>query len=692
MKKILLLILTVLLSGVIPGVAEPAEKNLIQNGSFENVRRVLPDKWFAPGYGRDKEHIKFYVEKNGAPAGNNYLTMEVKKANEARLIQFVKVQPGSVYKFSCQIKAQGIGTKGRGANFGVLHLPDITVDVYDTGGKWRRVEFYGRTGPEQREISAVVRLGAPGAFNTGKASFDDFQLEKIQETPQGARVLNLSKKKPAPVKKKPAQKTAPIIPVTFLLCFFWVLFVGLYYYLLRLYKLPLDAGSALQKEVSAGKMGALSVTPAAMFFVFLGAALLLRIILAPVIEGYPTDINCFKGWAWIAAEKGLPGFYLSNAFVDYPPGYIYILYIIGMLGKLFSLPHNSAIFVVILKLPAIIADILTAFIIFKLGKKELGFAAASLLSLFYAFNPAVIFDSTIFGQVDSVLFLMLLLAFMFLYKNKLPAACALFVVAILIKPQALIFSPVFLFALYSRKSWKTFLYSGLAAIVTFVVVILPFSLRQDPLWIFRLYKKNLASYPFATLNAPNLFGLFGANWIKESETFFLFSYQTWGFIFIGLIVISSVFFFFKSKDKARIYFTALFIMAAVFVLTSKMHERYIFPVLTLAILSYIYGKKKGFLFLSAGFSLTFLINAAMMLHLMVNHDNHGIPGDDLLFRGISLVNICLLAYIIKIGVRRIAGAAAPAYEGPDSHVSDRVDQKGSTPASKKNPNKRSQEP
>ena len=663
MKKILLLILTVLLSGVIPGVAEPAEKNLIQNGSFENVRRVLPDNWFAPGYGKNRKHIKFYVEKNGAPAGDNYLTIEIKKANDARLIQFVKVQPGSIYKFSCQIKAQGVGTKGRGANFGVLHVPDITVDVYDTGGKWRRVEFYGKTGPEQREISVVVRLGAPGAFNTGKASFDDFRLEKMQETPQGARILNLGKKKPAPVKKKPGQKTAPIIPVAFLLCFIMVFFMGLYYYLLKLYKLPLAAGSALPKELPEPGRPFPGLSPAGLFFVFLGAAFLLRILLAPLIEGYPIDVGNFKGWAAMVAEKGMPGFYQSGIFVDYPPGFIYLLYIVGILKKLFSLPQNSAIFLVLIKLPGIIADIITAFLIFKVSKKELGFTAASFLSLFYAFNPAVIFDSTIFGQMDSLFFLPLLGSFLFLYKDKLPAASVLFVISMLVKPQALIFAPVILFALFSRRSWKTFLYSGLAAIVTFVVVILPFSLRQDPLWIFRLYKKNLASYPFATLNAPNLFGLFGANWIKESETFFLFSYQTWGFIFIGLIVISSVFFFFKSKDKARIYFTALFIMAAVFVLSAKMHERYIFPVLALAILSYVYTKKKGFLFLCAGFSVTFLINVAVTLHLMVNYRTSVIPRYDLFFRSISLVNICLLTYIVIIGIQQILGTGW----NPDSH-------------------------
>lgn len=644
--------LLMLLSGAFPCRAEAAVKNLIQNGSFEEIRKGLPDNWMVPGYGKERSSIKVYVEKNGAFAGHRFVTIEIINPNDGRLISFVKVEPDRIYKFSCRVKAEDIGQKGKGAYISVLNSPGISRDFKDTGGKWQPLEFYGRTGAEQYEVAAALRLGGPDALNTGKASFDDFRIEEVTNIPTGVYVINLYIEKPeVPVsKKETSRKTRPVIGITFLLIGFMLFFMGIYYFLLQQYKMTFTLSLQLESEPAAVSRGFGWLTPAAVFFFFLSAAFILRIILAPVIEGYPSDIACFKGWAGMAAAKGLPGFYLSESFVDYPPGYIYILYLIGLLRKLFSLSFDSTALLILIKSPAIIADMITSLIIFRAGKKEIGFASASLLSLFYAFNPAVIFDSTIYGQVDSVFVLLLLISLMFVYKDKLPGAAVVFVIAVLIKPQALIFSPVILFAFISRKSFRTFFVSALLAVVTFAVVILPFSLKQGPLWIFKLYKSTLSSYPYASLNAPNLFTLFGANWIDETGTFFIFSYRVWSFIFIITIVAFSAFLYFKSRFKSRLFYTAMFIMACVFTLCSKMHERYLFPILVLAVLSYVYTKEKRVLFILTGFSFTFLVNVAMVLHLAVNIGTSALPRHDLLLKLISFANICLLVYTVKTGI------------------------------------------
>ena len=61
--------------------------------------------------------------------------------------------------------------------------------------------------------------------------------------------------------------------------------------------------------------------------------------------------------------------------------------------------------------------------------------------------------------------------------------------------------------------------------------------------------------------------------------------------------------------------------------------------------------------------MTFLINVAVTLHLMVNYRTSVIPRYDLFFRSISLVNICLLTYIVIIGIQQILGTGW----NPDSH-------------------------
>ncbi|MFC7441845.1 hypothetical protein [Laceyella putida] len=71
----------------------------------------------------------------------------------------------------------------------------------------------------------------------------------------------------------------------------------------------------------------------------------MRIAVAPWIDGHPGDMNFFKNWATSAA-KDLSGFYI-NGSSDYPPFYIYILYLVG---KIASVPAMSPYFTLLLRL------------------------------------------------------------------------------------------------------------------------------------------------------------------------------------------------------------------------------------------------------------------------------------------------------------------------------------------------------
>ena len=64
-------------------------------------------------------------------------------------------------------------------------------------------------------------------------------------------------------------------------------------------------------------------------FVFLSAAaLLMRILISAVFDGYETDMNCFKAWSGYAASV-LPWDFYDSVWCDYPPGYLYILSLVG---------------------------------------------------------------------------------------------------------------------------------------------------------------------------------------------------------------------------------------------------------------------------------------------------------------------------------------------------------------------------
>lgn len=96
------------------------------------------------------------------------------------------------------------------------------------------------------------------------------------------------------------------------------------------------------KKESAVSYGAADAKTGFMIFIFLFAvALLIRLIAAAIYKGNETDMNCFLLWSQSVFTDGLKKFYLSDSFHDYPPGYMYILYVVGAIRALFSWAWDS---------------------------------------------------------------------------------------------------------------------------------------------------------------------------------------------------------------------------------------------------------------------------------------------------------------------------------------------------------------
>ena len=62
--------------------------------------------------------------------------------------------------------------------------------------------------------------------------------------------------------------------------------------------------------------------------VIMAVALIVRYIAAAKYFGNETDMNCFIAWGDMIFKDGIGNFYSSDSFTDYPPGYMYILYMV----------------------------------------------------------------------------------------------------------------------------------------------------------------------------------------------------------------------------------------------------------------------------------------------------------------------------------------------------------------------------
>ncbi|WP_250230128.1 phospholipid carrier-dependent glycosyltransferase [Anaeropeptidivorans aminofermentans] len=354
--------------------------------------------------------------------------------------------------------------------------------------------------------------------------------------------------------------------------------------------------------------------------VFIGLSL--RILSAFITEGYPGDIQCFKDWSKMLSEDGFSSFYSSDAFTDYPPGYMYVLFILGKAKDFFRIETDAA-FTLLIKMPAILFDILTSVFIYKISEKRMDKKTAWLIGLIYAVNPAVILDSSVWGQVDSVYSFFLILSIYYLASDKIIRSFGLFAIALIVKPQSLIMSPVYIFYVYNyirkngfKKESITNIIDGIT-VGLFVIVggILPFTKALDATDVIVQYINTLKSYPYASLNAFNLYAVFGGNWASINDIFILMPYSLWSIIFIVLITIGSIGLLKRNSSKGNYFFVGALLFISTFMFSVKVHERYLFTAIPFMLMAYVYNKDKRIFLLYLSLSLSFFINVSDVLYM-----------------------------------------------------------------------------
>lgn len=386
-----------------------------------------------------------------------------------------------------------------------------------------------------------------------------------------------------------------------------------------------------------------------LLLLFAGA-FVVHVIFAVAYTGYEQDMNCFFCWARDAFELGIPNFYRPDVFSDYPPGYIYILYVVGAFMKLFGITGLTSGAVVLLKMPAIICDLVIGYVVYKVAGKYTKHAYAMLFAAAFMFNPAVIINSCTWGQVDSVFTLFVVLMCYFVTEKKLPAAYFMFAIGILIKPQTLIFTPVLIYGIIDQVFLKDFSWEkmfkqlgiGLAAIAALVLAAVPFGLAD----VIKQYVETLTQYERASVNAYNLWALMGKNWASQDDIFMFMSYKNWGTLFIILIVAVSAYYCIKNKEnESKYYLSGAFIVTSMFMLSVRMHERYMYPALVLLLITA--AVKRNYRYVLA-FILLSVVHFLNVYHVLFYYDANNYDFDNPVIYLISFLSVSVFVYFVTV--------------------------------------------
>jgi dolichyl-phosphate-mannose-protein mannosyltransferase len=634
------LFLTLLISSILPSTlvfAETGEANIVLNGSFEEVNADEPANWIRDAYLPGEENSQMKVVEGVAHTGSRFATIENLQRNDAKWTQTVSVKPDTLYKLSCWVRVVQVNDKdATGANVSVLGIGTTSRDLKISSGRWELLEFVGRTGAGQEQVTVAVRLGSYGNLNTGKADFDDFRMEKLDEVPPGTVVVPFD---PAVDQGVAAVSEAGSSHSGYS---GWMIFYGMAYAALCFYLISLFRN---QKSKPSDRMSGTGINRLWLVIFLFGGAFLLRIVCAPIIQGHPIDVIDFLAWADHAYRNGLSTFYNGEIFADYPPGYIYVLYVLGFIKSWLSLEPASSASIILIKFPAMVADLVSGWFIYRTALRLKDERTALLTALLYLLNPLVFLDSVVWGQMDSVFCLFIVLMILSLQNKRLPAASVLFVVAVLIKPQSLIFAPLLLLSILS---WKETVKATLYALFVFMTITLPFAIQQGPWWIFKHYHAMLGLYPYATFNAFNGYALLGANGVKTDQKWWGIPFASWDVLFIVVIVLVTGIILLRSRREGRIVYAAFLIALLVFTFKTGLHERYGYAIIPLALMSWLWIRDTRVFRLFIGVTITNFANVAYVLKYGLRHD-YFIPNGNVFMNLVALSNVCLALYAVWVG-------------------------------------------
>ncbi len=293
----------------------------------------------------------------------------------------------------------------------------------------------------------------------------------------------------------------------------------------------------------------------------------LRILLA-FLPSFEVDMGAWLAWSFRLANEGFRNFYSENIWTQYTPGYLYWLWLVGKLGWISPLA---------IKLPMIAIDMFTATLIVQIigGKYKYSW----WIFVAYVLSPIVVWDSAIWGQIDGLLTLFMLLSVYFVVeKNNWGLGWICMAMAMLIKPQAIALFPALAVITFSRIGMGQLLMGISLTGLIQIVGYWPFFPVNTWGMIVDLWEKMSISYSYTSLYAFNMWGLIGM-WQNDAQIWMGKSYAYWGMIVAGVIMAILLLKSWKliNINKRYSYWLAMLSCWIFFLFPTRVHERYLFP-------------------------------------------------------------------------------------------------------------------
>ena len=332
-------------------------------------------------------------------------------------------------------------------------------------------------------------------------------------------------------------------------------------------------------------------------------------------HGFYFDVDEARTWALRIATVGPAHFYGPGYATDinYPPGGIYPLWPFGALGRALDLSWEN------LRIPAetppLLADLLlgtTMFAYLRRSGRSLKSAWVGLL--FVALNPALLFDTVVWGQTDSIVTSLMWLATLVALDSGYVTAAAVLAIAVLVKPHALIIIPLLVCWVLRKDGFSRLWAPAGAFTATVAIAVSPFAVGRPWDWLPRFYSAVMASNPETSVNAFNLMAIVGGLRQPETAAFDGVSDFTLGLALVLAVLALSCGRVWRNPSSSSFMISVFLALFGEFLFAPRMHERYLYP----AMVFFAPLALEGLFWLSSFVLLTlnWLFNLAYVLHAL----------------------------------------------------------------------------
>ncbi|MCL1944540.1 MAG: glycosyltransferase family 39 protein [Firmicutes bacterium] len=361
------------------------------------------------------------------------------------------------------------------------------------------------------------------------------------------------------------------------------------------------------------KLGKVSIKAALAYIIVIG--IVARIIAAILVSGQTDYIGSLLDGHTQFDRIGLEGYLNTKGWnVMYPLTYL----INGLFGKVGGLFHDADVLAFFLRLPYILADLISAFILYAIARKFVNKQVGVLVVALFMLNPMFFLNSGIAGFANSLLILSLLGTFYFMARRNTFAMLFFYGLSLLLHRDAqMLLAPMMVYLVYlvvrsiitirrdgkagfmKDKARNSVVVVPLTVVSVFLgmwIVSLPFVSVQygfNPfVYLNRSFIQMIQIFDNYGVNALSLYNLF----LRNGElTAYSFPALTFGIVFLILGILISAILFLSKRNRANMVLISSFIMVTIALYFINFTSATLVPSVALILLSFILIKDRRIL-------------------------------------------------------------------------------------------------